>query len=239
MAASLHPGLMPSLRDLVRGLTLIFWVMPLALLACVQGAVTDWLRPFGPFPPVITTGLLLLALHFISRFQPQERVWQHTLDRAKILAIVNIGFVPFLYWFRRVPDEPTFYWAVALLSIFGLVFLCNLNLVLQRLVAMLPDEILRSDVRFLTRLNLGLTIFVMIALGVYYVSAQLAENRPSPNIFIAVAQAFTEARRWMLLLLVLLPVAVTMSLLWKTKETVMKSVFSQPAPAPVETPSNY
>ncbi len=236
MAASLHPGLMPSLRDLVRGLTLLFWTLPLALLACVQGTVTDWLRPLGPLPTVITTALLLLALHFMSRFQMQERVWQHALDRAKLLAVVNVGFAPFLYWLRRVPEEPTFYWAVALLSISSLVFLCNVNLVLQRLVAMLPDEILRSDTRALTLLNLGLTIFVMVALGTYYICVELAEKSPPPNAFLTIAQAFTESRRWMLLLLVLLPVAVTMSLLWKTKETVMNSVFSQPVPVPSETP---
>ena len=202
MAAPLQPGLMPSLRDLVRGLGLIFWGLPLTLLVCVQGAVTDWLRPFGPYPPLFTAGLLLFALHLMARFQPQERVWQHALDRAKLLAVVNIGLTPFLFWFRRVPQEPTFYWSVALLSLAGLVFLCNLNLVLQRLAAILPDEILRSDTRMLTRFNLALTIFVLLALGVYYVCAELAQDQPAPNAWLAVAQTFSEGRRWMLLLLV-------------------------------------
>lgn len=227
---------MPSLRNLVHGLSLLFWGLPLALLACVQGAVTDWLRPLAPFLPVLTTALLLLALHQMSRFQPQERIWQNALDRAKLLAVVNIGLAPFLYWWRSVPEEPTFYWSVALLSLSGLVFLCNVNLVLQRLAAMLPDEILRSDTRFLTLLNLGLTILVLVALGTYYLCSKLAEHRPPPNAFLAITQFFYESRRWLFLFLVLLPIAITMSLLWKTKETVMNSVFSQPAPTPSETP---
>ena len=238
MAVPLQPGLMPSLRNLVRGLALLFWVLPLALLACVQGALTNWLRPLGPFPPVLATGLLLFALHQMGRFQPQERIWQNALDRAKLLAMVNIGLAPFLYWWRRVPEEPAFYWSVALLSLSGLVFLCNVNFVLRRLAAMLPDEILRSDTRFLTSLNLGLTVLVLTALGAYYICAELAENRPPPNSFLAVTQFFYESRRGIILLLVLLPVAITMSLLWKTKETVLNSVFSAPPPPPSEPPVN-
>ncbi len=228
MAASLHPGLMPSLRNLVRGLTLIFWMLPLTLLACVQGVVSDWLRPLGPFPPVLTTGLLLLALHFMARFQPQERVWQNALDRAKLLAVVNLGLAPFLYWYRRVPDEPTFYWSVALLAISGLVFLCNLNLVLRRLAAMLPDEILRSDTKFLTLINLSVGILAILVLAAYYICLGLGEGRPVPNNFLVAVHFFNEARRYLLLdLVTLMPVAVTMTLVWKTKETIMNSVFSQ------------
>jgi len=42
--------LLRALGRLVRGLSVLFWGLPLALVACVQTAKTEWLRQFGLSP---------------------------------------------------------------------------------------------------------------------------------------------------------------------------------------------
>src|SRR6266498_3948796 len=142
--------LMRSLRRLVRGLTILFWGLPLTLLVCVRTTVSEWLRPLGILPPIITTVLLLYALIQLGYFQRQERVWVHALDRAKLLAIVNVGLSPFVFWWNQLPHVPLYFLAMVLLTVSGLLFLFHLNFVLQRLAAMLPDETLRMETKFFT-----------------------------------------------------------------------------------------
>jgi len=77
-----NPELLSSLGRLVRGLSALFWGIPVALVACVQTAKSDWLRPFGVFPALITTGLLYYGLTLLESFQQQERVWHVALPAA-------------------------------------------------------------------------------------------------------------------------------------------------------------
>src|SRR5436309_11336719 len=92
-----NPELLTSLGRLVRGLSALFWGLPLALVVCVQTAKGEWFDKFGIIPPVAVTGLLLYAVGLLSSFQKQERVWGAALDRAKIFGLINLGFSPFLY----------------------------------------------------------------------------------------------------------------------------------------------
>jgi hypothetical protein len=218
-----HPDLLRSLGRLVRGLSALFWGLPIALVVCVETARAGMLRPLGALPPVLVTGWLLYALIEMQSFQKRERVWRHALDRAKLIGLVNVGLSPFIYWHNRIEGEPFFAAVVMLLAVSGLLFLLNLNLVLQRLAAMLPDETLRAETRQFTALNRVLLV-VTLVLGVgYYALAQWE----SPPLVLLWAQFGLDKLRFVLLIvLVLLPLAMTMALLWKTKEVILASVFS-------------
>ncbi len=133
-----NPGLLPSLGRLVRGLSALFWGLPVAMVICVQTAKADWLRPLGVVAPLLVTTLLLYGLLLLGTFQPQERIWSAALDRAKILALLNIGLSPFLCWWNRMPWHPFYNMMVLLMLFTGLLFLFTLNPVLRRLAAMLP-----------------------------------------------------------------------------------------------------
>ena len=230
MSEAPKAALMQSLRRLVRGLSVLFWCLPLALLVCVEGAVglqnnaSAWLHAMGILPPVLATALLLFGVRELGHFQPQERIWQESLDRAKLLGLVNFGLSPFVFWWNRLPGELAFSVSVGLLALSGLLFLFNLNHVLQRLAAMLPDETLRADTQLFTSLNLGLMLAVLALLGVY---ALLDQVDSLPQLLIEFLDRLFEARRGLLVLLILLPVAMTMTLLWKMKEVVLASVFRQ------------
>ena len=213
---------MRSLGRLVRGLSALFWGLPAALVFCFHTAKAETLQSFGILPPLVCTGLLAYGLSLVGSFQKQERVWRETLDGARILSLVNCFLSPFLFWANRVPSNPFFGAMVLLMMGSGLLFLASLNLVLQRLGAMLPDEALRHEIRQFTALNLNL-VGATLALGLLYYA--LAHWQSLPHHFPAL-QILLERGFWLPLFLVLLPLAMTMALLWKTKEVILDNVFS-------------
>lgn len=218
-----NPHLFRSLGKLARGLSALFWGLPAALLIAAETARADWLKPLGFLPVCAINALLVYGLWLMSDFQKQERPWRLALDRALLLALVNLGLCPFIYWHNKMPDQPFFEAAVLLLELAGVLFLFNLNLVLRRLGAMLPDETLRHETRQFTALNRWLLVGWLV-----FVAASIAV----PQLFDLPAQFSPKILFWLqhaeiavLLFLGLAPLAITMALLWKTKETILDSVF--------------
>lgn len=222
---------MRSLGRLVRGLSSLFWGLPATLVFCFHTAKAETLQSFGILPPLVCTALLAYGLWLVSSFQKQERVWRETLDGARILSLINCFLSPFLFWSNRVPAN-TFFGAMVLLMMgSGLMFLASLNLVLQRLGAMLPDETLRQEIRQFTTLNLNLLGVTVVLSLLYYA---VGHSQSLPHHF-PVLQLLLERGFWLPLLplfLVLLPLAMTMALLWKTKEVILDNVFSAKLQAP-------
>ncbi|HSH96360.1 MAG TPA: hypothetical protein VK968_19590, partial [Roseimicrobium sp.] len=170
-----------------------------------------------------TTCILLYALRQMRGFQPQERIWQSALERGQLFAMINVGLSPFVYWWNRLPQEPFYGQAIALLGVSSVLFLLSLNQILKRLSAMLPDETLRSEVGFFTALNVNLIVTSLALLGCVFL---LSRINSLPQTVIAVLDLVLNTRRILMLFLLLLPLAMTMTLLWKTKEAVMASVFN-------------
>jgi hypothetical protein len=90
---------------------------------------------------------------------------------------------------------------------------------------MLPDEALRLETRQFTAWNLNLLLAVFL-LTVIQVLVGKVRNLPLwlakiPIISDPEGQGF----QWLLILLALLPLAMTMALLWKTKQVILDSVF--------------
>jgi hypothetical protein len=215
--------LMRSLGRLVRGLSALFWGLPLGLVVSVYVATNDWARPSHMFAPVLLLGMLFYGLNLLSDFQKQERIWRQALDRAKLLALVNVGLSPFIYWYSRVPNEMFFGIAVLLLMVTGLLFLFNLNHVLQRLAAMLPDETLRTETRVFGNLNLSLLTAILLLFALFFILQQFDDLPESVRRILRVMEIL---RLWLLVFLILLPMAMTMTLIWKIKEVIFASVFS-------------
>ena len=128
-----------------------------------------------------------------------------------------------------------FFYSLVAYAATAFLFLLNLNFLLQRLAAMMPDPILREDTRLFARINLSLLLMVLALLLLYLVAAELAFRRPPPNPFLEAIQKVNYLRRELFVSLVLLPLATTMSMLWKTKEAVLSSVFSQVPSLPIES----
>jgi hypothetical protein len=222
--------LMHSLGRLVRGLSALFWGLPVALVVCFHTANAESLRSFGIVPPMAATGLLCYGLWQLGAFQRQERVWRNALDRATILSLVNFGLSPFLFWANRVPGG--FLGGMVLLMIASsLFFLGSLNGVLRRLGAMLPDESLRSEIRQFTMLNFFLVGLTFSLAAAYFTLDTLDRNQSLPPNLSLVMELLHRVGFWFLILIMLVPLAMTMALLWKTKEVILDSVFSAKLPA--------
>ena len=190
------PHLLPSLARAVRGLSALFWGLPLALLACVKTAMGDSWRAFGTWgsplfrnqgwtgflidliqaclPATAALVLLLYGLRNLARFQSQERIWIGALDRATILNSLLLALVPFAHWWSIRPFDPFYTQSLGLMIFSGIGFMMAVNRVLLRLAAMLPDEVLRSDTRLFSQVNAGL----IGLLGLLIATQILAQSRP-------------------------------------------------------------
>ncbi len=217
-----NPSLFRSLGKLARGLSALFWGLPAALLVSAETARADWLKPLGFLPVFAINILLVYALWLMHDFQKQERPWRHALDRAQLLALVNLGLCPFIYWRNKMPDQPFFDAAVLLLELSGILFLFNLNLVLKRLGAMLPDETLRHETRQFTALNRWLLVALLFLLIGFIGLTQMPHLSPPIGRLLFWVNRFSNL---LLIFFILLPLAMTMALIWKTKEVILDAVF--------------
>lgn len=219
-----HPELLRSLGRLARGLSALFWGLPAVLLISAETARVDLLEPIGIVPALIAHLVVLLGLWQLGGFQRRERPWRLALDRTRLLVLVNLGMCPFLFWFNRMPDESYFRGAILVMLTSAVLFLFNLNGVLKQLGAMLPDETLRQDIHLFTAFNRWLLVaFMGLIAGCVFVSFQWPDlaGRLGPYYW----GIFVRLNLGLSLLFGLSPLAITMGLLWKTKEVVFDSVF--------------
>jgi hypothetical protein len=145
------------------------------------------------------------------------------LDRAKFIAVVNIGLSPFIYWWNQIPAVNLYTYAMYGLMLTGLIFVFNLNHVLQRLAAMLPDETLRMETRLFGAMNLNLLCAILALVASYVILQQI---NTLPKFVIQFLRILEISRNWLLIFMILLPIAMTMTLIWKAKEVIFASVFT-------------
>ena len=215
-----NPQLLRSLGKLARGLSALFWGLPAALLIGAETARADWLKPLGILPALAVNALLVYGLWQMGDFQRQERPWRHALDRAQLLALVILGLSPFIYWHNKLPEQIFFGDAVFVLELAAVLFLFNLNLVLKRLGAMLPDETLRHETRQFTAFNRWLLVGLVFFAIVVAALVQSPSAHTSKILFLV-----NRASNLLLIFFILLPLTMTMALIWKTKEVILDAVF--------------
>ncbi|HZF01342.1 MAG TPA: hypothetical protein VE344_05535 [Methylomirabilota bacterium] len=214
--------LLRSLGKLARGLSALFWSLPATLIICVETANAQMLKPIGIIPALVANGLLFFGLWQMSDFQKQERPWRNVLDRAKLLAIVNLGLCPFLYWQNKMPQQLFFTAAIFILILSSLLFLFNLNIVLKQLGAMLPDETLRHETKEFTLFNRWLLVLWLVFVAASILALEFGlQTRFDQTVWMWIERGAIA----ILLFLGLTPLAVTMALIWKTKEVIFDGVF--------------
>jgi hypothetical protein len=222
--------LLRALGRLVRGLSALFWGLALTGLVCLEMVYLETAQMLSRqtfrlsafLPAFLISPLLWHGLNQLRAFQAQERIWQRALSRAEILAVLDAGLAPFLYWWHKFPSVPLYAVCVGLLFLSGLFLLVQINCVLQRLCAMLPDETLRAETKLFTAFNLSLLAALLAGLLLYFLLTRL----PALPAWLALwMDAAGAAGIWLALFLILMPLAMTMALLWKTKEVILDSVF--------------
>lgn len=217
-----HSELLRSLGKLARGLSALFWGIPATLVISVEIAKADSISAVQIIPALLANGLLLFGLWQMSDFQKQERPWRQALDRAKLLAIVNLGLCPFLYWQDKMPWNFYFTAAIFVLVLSSLLFLFDLNVVIKQLGAMLPDETLRHETRDFTVFNRWLLVLWLVVVSAVIVAQGLGfQQRFDDRVWNWIERGTVAV----LLFFGLSPVAITMALIWKTKEIIFDGIF--------------
>jgi hypothetical protein len=219
-------GLLRELGKVSRGLTVLFWAFPALMVILVKTTtkLRTELEPFDFFPPLVVAILLVYGLNQLSDFRKGERIWQVAIDRARIFAYLILGLSPFLYCWVRVPDQPFFFYCVLILFVSAIVLMGLINLVLQRLAAMLPDQTLRQEVKVFSTFNIYLLAFVPLLL-LFYRTLSLMQEIPLwlENILNTVPLF----NPWTFLFFLVLPLATTMALIWKAREAVLHGIFGK------------
>ena len=217
--------LLRALGRLVRGLSTLFWGLPVTLLIYVETALTNWLGFLDGaacVPAMLAGAVLYYSLRQLRDFQKQERIWHQALNRAEMLAVINTGLAPFLFWWHRFPAIPFYVICVVVLAFSVLLFLMQINQVLRRLCAMLPDEALRVEAKMFTSLNIALFLAIFIGLAVYL---GLANAQTLPRAVGRMFSGDNPRGLWFILFLGLMPLAMTLAILWKIKEVIFMSIF--------------
>ena len=218
--------LLPSLAKIARGTSVLFWGLPSTLIVSIMATMSNWTDaafPFGMLLPPLAFAMLWYGLNLFEVFQPQERIWQNSLFQAKLWSLVNLGLSPFLHWHHRAPDEVYFGVAVWLLALTFVFYLMALNKVLSRLSAMLPDETLRVESQLFSKMNRSLLSMIPVGLAFMFILPLIDD----PPVFIlGILEFILNMRPWLFMAFVLVPLSMSMSLLWKTKESIYASVFN-------------
>ena len=241
--APLSPNLMPSLRQLVRGLELLFWALPIALLVCVQEILAPAWESWGIMPLILSTGTLWFGVSRLRQFHPKEQIWQSAVRLTEVLALLMVGLVPFLHWIQALPElsasgysagQKHIIYSTIIFCTASIMFVLNLNHLLTRLGAILPDPVLRADIKLFVMMNFILFFPMLAAMWccrlsnelysvLYYKAPGLAESFGN-------AVGLQELLQGVVLWIAILIIATTMTMIWKAKEAVLNGVFSlQPA----------
>jgi cytochrome bd-type quinol oxidase subunit 2 len=229
-----NADLFRAMGRVARGLSCLFWGVPLTLVVVVLGLRTDEFIRFGIVPPMIATALLVTGTWHLGTFQQQERIWVAAQSRAHLLAMMLFGLSPFLYWAGRTviisetgtASLPQIYFTVAtlLFHLCAIGFLGSLNTVIARLAAMLPDETLRLESRSFAALNHWLLWITLIVVSLIY---KIRQTPGFPSDFPRLREVILANPELFTLPFLLLAVAMTMALLWKSKEVILENIFSQ------------
>lgn len=215
-------NVLPSLAQVVRALSVLFWAIPGLLLTSTACALDLAWRQFGYAPPVVSALALVYGLAQFRHFQPDEKIWVASRHRGQLLALILLALSPTPIWWSRDPQEAFFNQGMLCLEFAGIFFLIAINDVLLRLVAMLPDQTLRTETLYFTRLNVRFLILILFGLGLWVATSL---SMTLPWWILPVRHFFEFVQPWLLVMSLILPVALTMTLLWKTKEAILHSVF--------------
>jgi hypothetical protein len=119
------------------------------------------------------------------------------------------------------------------------MFLVLFNPMLVRLTSMLPDETLRLETRLFAGMNCYVLIGVLVILLAYFTAVRIDPGLPDrflgwllsvsplPHQMNTLLSFVGRAGHWLVLFIVLFPLAMTMALIWKIKEVILTSVFGQ------------
>lgn len=226
---------------MARGLSAIFWGLPLALLICVRASAANWLKTPDAIHPVAALGLVCFGVWQLQSpggAEGSRQSWSLELSRG--LALVMVGLSPFIFFWNRQPEQPFFGHCLMALAVSGLLFLLGFNQVIHRFEGLFADGLARAEIRLFSRMN-GISILVLLTGTVFFL---LVRELSATHAWMAyVGGRLLPVGFFTLLVFALLPITMTMTMTWKIKEEflhqALKASGAEPpsGPPPLPGPS--
>jgi len=213
-----------TLKFLVKGLSSLFWSLPLIFIISIHTAIAGMPEPFSFFPILASITLFLYSLHQLKKFKQDKNGWQNAVDKAFYASFIMLWLCPYLHWWHKVPENSHITLAVNLYIVFGLISMLFLNKALALLVVYLPDETIKTDTQIFSDLNRQFIVSVLVIFIIFVVLDKFTDLKYSilPRNFLLGGRSL-----WLLTFSILIIVSITMGLVWKIKEFIFSSVFSQ------------
>lgn len=210
-----------AMRRLIRGFSALFWGLPLALLFSFKTGTGFLVSRPEAIIPIVAFGLLSFGSHQLKSLRLTNQPSIHLVDWVNLLALVNLGLSPFLYFWNQHPTEPYFSQVVGLLLLSGLLFVYFLNRLLLHLGNRLHEEPLRSEANLFSSFNTYCLIALTIAIAVYLLTAKAPLAMTD---FRMIAHPLLRMAHVVVLFFILLPLALTMTLTWRVKEALFDNL---------------
>ena len=216
-------------RDLValaQGLSCWLWGIPGAVLLSIREMPFEWGMPFQLPLFAVPYLLVLVGAVKMARVRSAGDRWRCEARRAMILCILALYLAPFLFWWRRWPQSAYLMANVWVLIACGIALLAQVNRLVRTLGAALGDPALAAEAELFRAV-------VWIVLGLPTVAAfayvLTASFRSGAAVTLQFEDALLATPAWGLALL-LVPLSITLALVWRAKDLTLAHLRNSPLP---------
>ncbi|NQU11238.1 hypothetical protein HQ590_10635 [bacterium] len=232
-----------SVADLVhltQGFYFIFWGLLVTVLISAQIVVSLWLRTFAE---VFLLGAVLAMVVGVARLRrvrldggtsgPPAQCWQRQVRRLWWVTLLLAYFSLVFYLWRRLPGHPYLQLNALGFVACGLLLLILLNLVIAALAQTLGRANLALESRWFAAVNVVLLVLPLVATAAYVMA--MAARRQT-NVLLEF-QALLGRLNVFVLVALLLPLSLTLSLVWAAKDLALRDLAAWTEPPTPVTPS--
>lgn len=214
------PTLLPKdLLRLANGFSRLLWSIPFGLFL-FTGTMDFAFGQFFRLPTYIFAVLLfywgLTALHRVTPLSP---AWKRYIRLALVLSFLMLYFAPFIFWWKRQPEQNHFAMNLFALLLAVTWMMWLVNKLAEEVAIALEDRVFLIETRLCGWAVLG---FLLVPLSGFILYAMTISVRQGIPLFHIIEEIrFVSHLHW-LLAFVLLPLTLTVSIAWKTKERAME-----------------
>ncbi len=232
--AEVAPAAHVAAADLVRltqGLYFIFWGLLVIVVVSVQAVVLLWMRAFAETfflgGGVLATVVGSWRLHQARLADLPDTAasgrWRKRVSRLRALALLLAYFAVLFYLWRRLPGNLYLQLNAAAFVAACIAYLTMLNRTVTTLAALVGRQQMALEARLFTAANIVLLLLpFVVALG-YIVLRAVTQESSLLDEF----RKLLERVSLLGAIVVLLPVSLTLALVWAAKDTLVQELVSR------------
>lgn len=201
---------------IIRGLSALFWAIPLTLISSVQlslgvyGQARDAVFPVAAFSLIAFGSFHLSKLRIIGDIR-----WKSLVEHLLTISLAQVLLSPFLFFLFRVPESPFFIVSIYVLGIFIIIYFRLLLSILERMTVIIGSQSFKQDFQWMKGFIEGALVVIFINWNVLFFRSHIADLSEMPAWFLIMDPHWLTS---FLMISSLFPITVTMTLVWKVKE---------------------